>query len=193
MSQEAEQTALIANAAGAGDDSAAARLMPRVYDELRNLASGLMRRERAGHTLQPTALVNEAFLKLVSQSKVDWNGTAHFRAVAAQAMSRILIDHARAAGRAKRAGDRLRVTLDDGAVPVSADSAAIDAFELADVLEKLKGVDELAFRIIELRFFGGLSEAEIAVVLGWSERKLRKEWAFARTWLIAELQRGGDP
>jgi RNA polymerase sigma factor (TIGR02999 family) len=168
------------------DPSEAVRqLMPLVYDELRALAEKQLRSENAGHTLQPTALVHEVFMRLVEQSRVNWKGRAHFLAVSAQAMRRILVDHARTRGRVKRGGDRCRVMLDEQLAPPKL--REVDSVALNDALETLATLDEQQARIVELRFFGGMSVAEVAHVLGVSKRKIEGDWTHAKAWLRAVL------
>lgn len=167
---------------------AAEKLLPLVYDELRDLAAKYLRSERANHTLQPTALVHEAYLKLVDQSRVDWKGKTHFYAVSAVAMRRILIDHARTHGRDKRGGDWQRVLLDD--VNVSDGHNVVDAVALDSVLESLQALDADQARIVELRFFGGLTVEEVAHVLGVSKRKIEGDWTHAKAWLRSALDPG---
>lgn len=164
-------------------------LLGLIYDDLKRLASGQMRQERANHTLQPTALVHEAYMRLVDSDQVSWEDRTHFYAVAARAMRRILIDHARRAGAVKRGGGWRRVTFEDDIGPNL--GAEFDLFDLHEALEKLGELDPRLSRMIELRFFGGLTLDEAAVVLGVSRRKVAKDWAFARLWLAAELK-GGD-
>ena len=166
------------------DPGAANRLMPLVYDQLRELAQRYLARERADHTLQPTALVHEAYLKLVNQSRVDWNGRTHFFAIGAQMMRRILVDHARTAQRQKRGGGRQRVTLEEGLV---ADRQDEDILALNDALERLETLDTRQAKIVELRFFGGLTVAEVARELGLSKRTIENEWTMVRAWLRREL------
>jgi RNA polymerase sigma-70 factor, ECF subfamily len=168
-----------------GDRSAAERLFPLVYDELRALAASYMRHERADHTLQPTALVHEAFLKLIEQTNVDWKNRAHFFAVAAQAIRRILIDHARRHNAQKRGGEFQRVTLEDAA-PAGV-GRTLDLVALDDALTRLNTMNERQARIVELRFFGGLTGEEVAHVLGLSRTTIADEWAIARAWLLKEL------
>ena len=173
------------------DPSEAVRqLMPLVYDELRALAEKQLRSENAGHTLQPTALVHEVFMRLVEQSRVNWKGRAHFLAVSAQAMRRILVDHARTRGRVKRGGDWRRVVLDDQLAPPSL--REVDSVALNDALETLATLDEQQARIVELRFFGGMSVAEVAHVLGVSKRKIEGDWTHAKAWLRAVLSPEAD-
>ncbi len=161
------------------------QLMPLVYDELRALAEKQLRSENAGHTLQPTALVHEVFMRLVEQSRVNWKGRAHFLAVSAQAMRRILVDHARTRGRVKRGGDWRRVVLDEQLAPPKL--REVDSVALNDALETLATLDEQQAKIVELRFFGGMSVAEVAHVLGVSKRKIEGDWTHAKAWLRAEL------
>jgi len=160
-------------------------MMPLVYSELRALAEKQLRSENAGHTLQPTALVHEVFMRLVEQSKVNWKGRAHFLAVSAQARRRILVDQARTRGRVKRGRDWRRVVLDDKLAP--AKLREVDSVALNDALEALASLDEQQAKIVELRFFGGMSVAEVAHVLGVSKRKIEGDWTHAKAWLRAEL------
>jgi RNA polymerase sigma factor (TIGR02999 family) len=163
-------------------------LFEAVYDPLRRLAGHYLRHERPGHTLQPTALVHEAYLKLIDQSRVDWKGRSHFFAVGARAMRRILIDHARTRRRAKRGGDWLRVTLTGLAgSPLSGDLDPTQLLELHAALEKLAELDERQARVVELRYFAGLKMTEVAEVLGVSKRTADSDWAKARAWLEQEL------
>ena len=169
----------------AGDRSAVDRLFAAVYQELRNLAGRFFRKEAKGITLQPTALVHEAYLKLVDQTAVDWQGRTHFFAVAAQAMRRILVDHARRRGAAKRGGQQNRLLLEDDLVPglePEQDVLAVD-----EALSKLAQIDPRQAQMVELRFFGGLSVAEAAEVLGISKRSAEREWTMVRAWLRREL------
>jgi RNA polymerase sigma factor (TIGR02999 family) len=159
--------------------------MPLVYDELRRLARQQMRRESPGHTLQTTALVNEAYLRLVDQRKAHWQNRAQFFGVAAQLMRRILVNHARGRNRMKRAGDLQKVSLDEAAI-VSQEAAA-DLLALHDALEKLETTNERMGRIVELRFFGGLSIEEAAEVLKVSPGTVMKDWTFAKAFLHEEI------
>jgi len=173
----------------AGDSSAVERLMPLVYAELREIAERQFRRERAGHTLQPTAVVHEAYFRLVDQTRVSWKNRGHFFAIAAQAMRRILIDHARAREAEKRGGREDRVTLDVGiASPEPADD--IDLLALDQALVRLKELDEPQARIVELRFFGGLSIEETAEAMETSASSVKRDFRSARAWLFRELGRG---
>jgi len=170
-----------------GDPAAAERLLPLVYEEIRRLAGRFMRRERGDHTLQPTALVHEAYLKLVDQDRVAWRNRAHFVGVAAQAMRRVLVDHARRRGREKRGGDRRRIPL-EGIADLSPEAAG--ALEEVDAaLERLARLDPRQARIVELRFFGGLDVQEIADALEVSKRTVEADWTMARAWLSRELER----
>ncbi len=172
----------------AGDRDAVERLMPLVYAELRRIAERQFRRERAGHTLQPTAVVHEAYFRLVDQTRVTWKNRGHFFAIAAQAMRRILIDHARAREADKRGGREDRVTLDLGiASPEPADD--VDLLALDEALVRLRALDEPQARIVELRFFGGLSIEATAEVLETSPSSIKREFRSARAWLFRELGR----
>jgi RNA polymerase sigma-70 factor (ECF subfamily) len=172
----------------AGDELAQAELMPLVYDELRRLARSYMRWERTDHTLQPTALVNEAYLRLAGGSPVSWKDRAHFFAVAAQLMRRILVDHARARRAGKRVGDGQRISLDAAAAFPA--QKGIDPLALNEALDRLEKRDPRQARIVEMRFFGGLSEDEIAQHLGISARTVRRDWGVARAWLYKEVRKG---
>ena len=179
---------------GVRSGPSAEELMPLLYDELRRLARGFMARERRHHTLQPTALVHEAYLKLVDQSRVDWRGRTHFRAVGARVMRRILIDHARRHGSAKRGGGGQRVTLGESLLR-SADPE-LDLEELLslnEALDRLRAIDERQSQVIELRFFGGLSVEEVAESLGVSRRTVEADWTHGRAWLKRELSRERAP
>ena len=172
-----------------GDRSAAEELMPLVYDELRKVAARYLRRERADHTLQPTALVNEAYLKLIDISSVEWNDRAHFFAVSSNVMRRILVDHARAQATEKRGGVLQKVELTE-AVSFSKERE-IDLLALNDALEKLAELDERQSQIVEMRFFGGLSVEETAEVLKVSTRTIKREWAMAKAWLYQRMKDEG--
>jgi RNA polymerase sigma factor (TIGR02999 family) len=161
------------------------QLMEAVYAELRRQAARYLRRERNNHTLQPTALVNEAFMKLVDQRNVQWQNRAHFFGIAAQAMRRIVIDHARARQRVKRGGVQQAVTLDEAMI--AGESRSIDVLALDEALTRLSRLDERQARIVELRYFAGLSVEETAEVTGLSPATVKREWAMARAWLHAEL------
>ncbi len=167
------------------------KLLPLVYDEFRQLAADFLRRERKNHTLQPTALVHEAYLKLVDQSRVDWQGRTHFFAVGAQAMRRILVDHARQHRAVKRGGDRHRIELDEKLMAGSQQDE--DLLDLDDALVELSRLDPQHGRMVELRFFGGLTVAELAEVMGMSKRSVEREWTMVRSWLRRELDKDETP
>ena len=168
-----------------GDRAAPERLMPLVYDEMRRLARSFLSRERGGHTLQPTALVNEAYLRLVDQTRVSWQNRAHFYGIAASMMRRVLIDHARAHATEKRGGAAVHLSIDDVQVPIEERAASFLAMD--EALERLGQFNERGRRIVEMRFFAGLSDEEIAEVLGVSTRTVLREWKSARLWLFREL------
>jgi RNA polymerase sigma-70 factor, ECF subfamily len=161
------------------------RLTPQIYKELRRLAGHYMRLERVNHTLQPTALVNEAYIRLVQQPPIPWQGRVHFFAVAARLMRHILVDHARARQADKRGGIQHQVSLDEDILP--AHEKSIDVLALHEALEHLVNFDPRQGRIVELHFFGGLTFDEIALVLHVSERTAKRDWNMARTWLKREL------
>jgi RNA polymerase sigma factor (TIGR02999 family) len=169
----------------AGDESALGRLMPIVHGELRRLARRLMRGERGGHTLQTTALVNEAYMRLVDLSRVRWQDRAHFFAVSARLMRRILVDHARSRKYLKRGGSQQRVTLDEALI-VTGERGA-DLVVLDDALEALAAIDKRKSQVVELRFFGGLSVEETAEALHVSAETVMRDWRFAKVWLLREL------
>jgi RNA polymerase sigma-70 factor, ECF subfamily len=179
-----------------GDKAAFEHLAPLVEAELRHLARAFLGRESAGHTLQPTALINEAYLRLVEWRSVEWQDRAHFFAVAAKMMRRILVSHAINRGRQKRGGRAVVVPLDE-AQAVSGTGRSADIVALDGALMKLAKFDERKSRLVELRFFGGLSEAEAAQVLNSSLRTVQREWSLARAWLFRELsddlRSGGEP
>ena len=170
---------------GDGDQSALEELTPLVYEELRRLAHHYMGRERPGHTLQTTALVNEAYIRLIDWKNVHWQNRAHFFAVSAQLMRRILVDFARSRGYAKRGGGALAVTLDEAALVSSEKGTDIVALDQA--LLSLADLDLRQSRVVELRFFGGLSIEETAEVLKVSPGTVRRDWSLARAWLHREL------
>ena len=171
-----------------GDDGALERLMPIVEAELRRLARGYMRRERRDHTLQVTALINEAFLRLTSARHLRWQDRAHFLGISARLMRRVLVDHARARGYQKRGGDVRRVALDE-TVLVSL-SPAIELLALDRALEVLAAADPRKGRVVELRFFGGLSVEETAEVLHVSTDTVKRDWRLSKLWLLRELDGG---
>ncbi len=168
-----------------GDEMAAERLFPLIYDELKKRAQLYLSRERKDHTLQPTALVHEAFIKLIDQDRVDWQNRAHFFGVASTIMRRILVDHARAHAAEKRGDGAIRLSLDDVQIPL--EQRAADLVALHETLENLERFDERKAKIVEMRFFGGLTEEEIAENLGVTTRTVQREWKTARLWLYREL------
>ena len=170
-----------------GDQSALDRLMPIVDRELHRIAHYHMRREDPSHTLQTSALVNEAYLKLINQRQVKWQNRAHFFAIAAQLMRRILVDHARGQHRAKRGGNADQVNLSD--VVVSSDARSEDLIALDEAMRKLAEIDPQKNSIVEMRYFGGLSMDEIAEVLGISKPTVRRHWKMAKAWLRREIFR----
>ena len=170
-----------------GDHAALDRLMPLVYEELRRLARHYMRGERAGHTLQATALVDEAYMRLIDYKKMKWQNRAHFFAVAAQLMRRILVDHARGRNYAKRGGAQQKLSLSQA--DRFANEPDVDLIALDDTLKVLAAMNEQQSRIVELRFFGGLTIEETAEVLGLSHATVERDWAVARAWLRRELQK----
>lgn len=177
-----------------GDKQSLEKLLPMIYDELHALAESQLRQERAGHTLQATALVNEAYLKLVELKHIRWEGRAHFFGAAARIIRRILVDHARGKDRLKRGGDRRRIPLDASAIRDVTDHGtdSVDLIALHEALEKLENLDARQSKIVELRFFGGLSMKEIADVLGVSLRTVEGDWSMARAWLSAQLAGSGQ-
>src|SRR5689334_14781153 len=170
---------------GRNDKQALDQMLPVVYEELHRLAAHYLSREGTGHTLQPTALVHEAYLRLIDQRRVDWRNRAQFLGVAASLMRRILVNHARDRAAAKRAGDRERVSL--SLVEVPSGGPNIDVIALEDALERLAALDERKAKVVELRFFGGLSTDEVAEVLGVSRATIEREWSFSRAWLFDAL------
>jgi len=172
-----------------GDSAALERLTPLVYQELRRLARHYMAQERPGHTLQATALVNEAYLRMIEINRMRWQNRAHFFAVSAQMMRRILVEFARRRHRHKRGGEAQRVTLDD-ALPVSA--TGTDFVALDDALTALSAMDLRLSQVVELRFFGGLTVGEPAEVLKVSPETVMRDWKTARVWLLRELSSGGS-
>lgn len=172
-----------------GDEAALERLMPLVYDELRRLARRYMHGERPGHTLQTTALVNEAYLRLVNWRDVQWQNRAHFFAVSAQIMRRILVDFAREKLYLKRGGGALRVSLSEATYLPQ--GGGDDLVELDEALTALAGVDSRKAQVVEMRFFGGLTNREVAEVLNVSEETVMRDWRLAKVWLLRELGKKG--
>jgi RNA polymerase sigma factor (TIGR02999 family) len=166
---------------GKGDELAREALLPLIYEELRRIAGAYMRRERPDHTLQPTALVHEAYLRLVDQRRVNWTNRAQFVGMAAVMMRRILVNHARDRGAAKRGANLPVISLADADAPAAAPD--LDVVALHDALDRLAAIDARKSRIVELKFFGGLTTAEIGEVLNLSHATVEREWSFARAWL----------
>ena len=171
-----------------GDEKALERLLPLVEAELRRLARGYMSRERGGHTLQPTALVNEAFLRLIDARHVRWQDRAHFLGIAARLMRRVLVDHARSRGYQKRGGGAARVTLTEALAVAPGPALDLDLVALDRALEGLAVVDARKARVIELRFFGGLSVEETAEVLHLSTDTIKRDWHLVKLWLLRALE-----
>lgn len=190
LGESAEITRLL-KAWGRGDSAALDRLTPLVYDQLHRMARGYMRNERAGHTLQATALVNEAFVRLVDTRDLDWTDRAHFFAVSARVMRRILVDAARSraaikrGGQADRAAHSTAINLDE--LPAASTEIPAQICALDDALETLAGIDPRRAQVVELRFFGGLSVEEAAHVLRVSPQTVMRDWRLARAWLAREL------
>lgn len=177
------------NAINDGDERAADSLIRVVYEELKAVADAYMRSERNSHTLQPTALVHEAYLRLVDQKRVKWQGRSHFFGIAAQAMRRVLIDHARRKKAQRRGGGRQVTLLDQHAVTVS---DPVNLIALDGALKKLAETNERHARTVELRYFGGLGVREVAEVLGVSEITVKRDWRYAKAWLYREIEAGQD-
>ena len=174
----------------AGQREYSDRLFEHVYNELHRLAVDLMRHERIDHTLQPTAIVHEAYLRLVDQARTDWKSRVHFFRTAAQAMRRILIDHARQRSADKRGGGRTMVTLDENLVGKSAKE--IEILELNEAMTRLGAMDQRMVQVVEFRVFAGMTIAEAAFVLNVSKRTVEKDWWMAKLWLLRELSAGPD-
>jgi RNA polymerase sigma factor (TIGR02999 family) len=182
-------TALLLRARS-GDSSALADVFPLIYDELRRLAGQQLRREPDGHTLSPTALVHEAYMRLVDYSRVEWANRAHFLAIASTAMRRILVDHARAHRSLKRGGGLKPVSID--AIEIGAEDRADQLVAIDEALERLRQVEPRQAQVVECRFFGGMTEEETAQALDIGVRTVKRDWARAKTWLHREVA-GEDP
>ena len=180
------QVTELLHAWGAGDEGALHQLVPLVESELRRLAGAYMARERTGHTLQPTALVNEAFLRLVDAQGVPWQGRAHFIGIAARLMRRVLVDHARARGFQKRGAGAQAVPLEDAILVSRAPDVAL--LDLDQALDGLAQVDERKARVVEMRFFGGMTAEETADALGVSIDTVKRDWRLAKLWLLKTLK-----
>jgi RNA polymerase sigma factor (TIGR02999 family) len=184
MADHVEVTHLLQEFSG-GNRAALDELVPAVYGELRRLAHRYLRQERPGHTLQPTALVNEVYLKLIDQDQVTWQNRAHFFGVAAQMMRHLLIDYAKAKGAVKRGGGAARTVLDENIASVNAPAG--DLLAVDEALTRLATLDPQQARIVELRVFGGLTVEETAEVLGISAPTVKRDWRTAKTWLYREV------
>jgi RNA polymerase sigma factor (TIGR02999 family) len=185
MTSSKTTVAQLVESARRGDEQALSALMPLVYDELRRLAASYMRRERPGQTLQATALVHDAYIRLMQDSKLSWQNRSHFFGIAARAMRQILVERARARHAVKRGGSRVRVTLDAGLLATEA--PAIDLEALDEALTRLEALDAELARVVEVRFFGGLSIEEAAETLDVSQATVKRRWTVAKTWLAREL------
>ncbi len=190
METSSQSVSLLLQRWSGGDNEALNELIPLVYAELRRMARRYMRQQAGAHTLQTTALINEAFLRLVGQEETQWENRAHFFGVAAQAMRHILVDYARTRNVAKRGGGAQQVSLDQ-ALTISPEHDA-DLVALDDALNELAKLDQRRCLVVELRFFGGLTEEEIGTVLKVSARTVRNDWSFARAWLLRELDGKGQ-
>jgi RNA polymerase sigma-70 factor, ECF subfamily len=171
------------------DPDLAERLAPLLYDELRARARAYLRGERSNHSLQPTALVHEAYMRLAGSARIDWRGRTHFLAAAAVAMRHVLVDYARGRNSTKRGGSVEKVSIDD--VDASVEPVTVDLIALHDALEKLASLNPRHARIVELRFFAGMTVPEVAECLGLSQTTVEDDWTFARAWLRRELGRSG--
>jgi RNA polymerase sigma factor (TIGR02999 family) len=189
VDQTEDVTQLLTDASN-GDRRAMDRLWPLVYDELRALAAAMMQAERPDHTLQPTALVHEAYQKLIDQSRVRWQDRAHFFAVAAQAIRRILVDHARAHRRAKRGGQRVKLALDEALAAMY--ESVVDLIALDEALARLAESHPQQARVVEMRFFAGLTIEETAALQGVSASTIERDWRYARATLYRALSDGSD-
>jgi RNA polymerase sigma factor (TIGR02999 family) len=187
MTSPSQEISQLLRAWSEGDRTALDKLLPLVYDELRRMARRHMDRQQAGHTLQTTALIHEAYLKLIDQKEAHWRNRAHFFGVAAKAMRSILVDYARASHAAKRGGEAVLVSLDEAAV--ASDERAAELVALDDALASLAAIDRRKCQVVELRYFGGLSVEETAEVLKVSVETVARDWRLARTWLLRELSK----
>lgn len=185
-----EEMVLLLKQSTKGTEWGTPQLVPLVYNELRRLAGNYLRRERPDHTLQPTALVHEAYLKLVEQHSVHWQSRTHFLGIAAQMMRRVLIDYARAHRRGKRGGGKISIPLDEALLfsPERSD----DLLKLDESLQRLMALDPRQGKLVEMRFFGGLTVEETAEVLGISPKTVKRDWSVAKAWLYGDLKQGHD-
>src|ERR1044072_8743087 len=186
MTMAADNVTLLLRKWSVGDESALEELTPLVYDELHRLAHQHLRRESAGHVLQTSALINEAYLRLVDQPQIRWQGRAHFFGIAARLMRHILVDDARKRNAAKRGGSFIQVPLDEASTVVQEQAANVAALD--DALQRLETIDQRQGKIVELRFFGGLSIEETAEILKVSPGTVMRDWTFARAWLRNEMR-----
>jgi RNA polymerase sigma-70 factor, ECF subfamily len=184
---KAENVTLLLKQMSSGNQDVIAQLVPMLYNELRRLAGHYLRAERPNHTLQPTALVHEAYLRLIEQNEVEWKNRGHFFAVAAQQMRRILVDYARSHRAAKRGGSTPKIPLD--LVVAQSPLKAGDIVELDQVLARLSSIDPQQSRVVELRVFGGLTVEEVAEILHISPATVKRDWSMAKAWLIREMGR----
>ncbi|MDQ6785486.1 MAG: sigma-70 family RNA polymerase sigma factor [Acidobacteriota bacterium] len=183
---ESEVTKILQEWRG-GDTSAAERLFPLVYEELRRQARRHLSLERSDHTLQPTALVHEAYLKMIDQTILSVENRTHFFGIASRIMRQILVDYARQHNAEKRGGSAQRFSIED--IEILPEQSAADLLELDEALQRLEAIDERKCRVVDMRFFGGLKEKEIAEVLGVTEKTVRRDWQFAKLWLYRELSK----
>ena len=186
MTPQSDQITQLLIAWRNGESQALDELMPLVQRELKRIARNFMRRQNPGHTLQTTALVNEAFVRLVDSDKVNWQDRSHFFAISAQLMRRVLVDAARRKHSAKRGGERIQVTLADDVRSTEADQ--VDVVAIDEALSRLAKMNQRQCQIVELRYFGGLTEDEVAETLNISSRTVRRDWNLARAWLYRELK-----
>jgi RNA polymerase sigma-70 factor, ECF subfamily len=191
MTSTSEQVTRLLEEAQGGNQEKVDELVRLLYAELRRLAASYLKRERTGHTLQPTALVSEAYLRLVQQDEIHWKNRNHFFATAAQAMRRVLVDHARRSHSVKRGGPLPKLSLEQ-AIVYSKERAGELVF-LDELLERLSQIDSQQARIVELRVFGGLTVEETAEVIGASPATVKRDWTVAKAWLAREMDRGGHP
>jgi RNA polymerase sigma factor (TIGR02999 family) len=185
MDRSPDTVVSLIDGARQGNEEALAKLVPLVYDELRRLAASHLRRERPGQTLQATALVHDVYLRLLQDSTLSWQNRAHFFGIAARSMRQILIERARARHAAKRGGDQIRVTFDPGLMVFASDGLDVEALD--EALTRLSSLDPELARVVEVRFFGGLSIEETAEALGISPATVKRRWTLAKAWLAREL------